>query len=113
MKSALFVWGGWEGHEPEQCAKVFAEVLQGEGYETELTNSMDVYLDAEKLQAADLIVPVVTMSSITKEQLAGLLAAIKSGVGLGGWHGGMADCSVKRPTINLWSAGSGWRIRAA
>jgi type 1 glutamine amidotransferase len=28
MKSALFVCGGWEGHEPEKCAAVFAPILK-------------------------------------------------------------------------------------
>jgi len=27
-KSALIVWGGWEGHEPEQGAALFAPFLQ-------------------------------------------------------------------------------------
>ncbi len=107
MKSALFVWGGWEGHQPEQTAKIFAEVLQGEGYATELTNSLDVYLDAAKLQSVDLIVPVVSMMTITKEQLGGLLAAIKSGVGLGGWHGGMAD-SFRNATEYQFMVGGQW-----
>lgn len=107
MKSALFVWGGWEGHEPEQCSKIFAEVLDGEGYKTELVNSLDVYLDAEKLQSVDLIVPMVTMSSITKEQLEGLLTAVKSGVGLGGWHGGMAD-SFRQATEYQFMVGGQW-----
>jgi len=31
MKSALFVWGGWEGHEPKQCLDVFAPLLAEEG----------------------------------------------------------------------------------
>ncbi len=107
MKSALIVWGGWEGHEPEQCAKIFAEVLDGEGYKTELSNSLDSYLDVEKLQSVDLIVPMVTMSSITKEQLEGLLTAVKSGVGLGGWHGGMAD-SFRQATEYQFMVGGQW-----
>ena len=32
-----------------------------------------------------------TMEAITTEQVNGLLAAVKAGTGLGGWHGGMAD----------------------
>ena len=107
MKSALLVWGGWEGHEPEQTAKIFNEVLQGEGYKTEVTNSLDVYLDAEKLKLFDLIVPVVTMSSITKEQLEGLVTAVKSGVGLGGWHGGMAN-SFRQATEYQYMVGGQW-----
>jgi len=28
MKSALFVCGGWEGHEPEKYAAIFAPLLE-------------------------------------------------------------------------------------
>ena len=59
MKSALFVCGGWEGHEPEKCARIFAPLLEKEGYETEISTSLDAYLDEEKMDALDLIVPDV------------------------------------------------------
>ena len=41
-------------------------------------------------EIADLIVPVWTMGTITQEQ-EGLLDAVRSGVGVAGWHGGMGD----------------------
>ena len=50
---------------------------------------------------------MVTMSTITKEQESGLLAAIKSGVGLAGWHGGMAD-SFRDNTEYQWMVGGQW-----
>ena len=105
MKSALFVWGGWEGHEPRQCAELFAGLLSGEGYNVELTNSLDVYLDVERLQTFDLIVPMVTMSTITNEQEKGLLDAVQSGVGVGGWHGGMADAFRNNPNYQFMVGG--------
>jgi len=90
MKSALFVCGGWEGHEPEKCARIFAPFLQECGYETEISTTLDAYLDEEKMRALDLIVPIWTMGAITKEQVQGLIRTVESGVGLAGWHGGMA-----------------------
>src|SRR5262249_38277440 len=39
----------------------------------------------------DLIVPLVTMSTIEKDEIAGLEAAVVGGTGLAGFHGGMAD----------------------
>ena len=30
-KKALVVWGGWEGHEPKQCADVFIPLLKEAG----------------------------------------------------------------------------------
>jgi type 1 glutamine amidotransferase len=107
MKSALLVWGGWDGHQPKQCAEIFSAVLQGEGYRTELSDTLDVYLDAEKLQTFDLIVPVWTMDKITNEQEKGLLDAIASGIGVGGWHGGMAD-SFRNNTNYQFMVGGQW-----
>jgi uncharacterized protein len=90
-KKALFVWGGWDGHEPKQCVDIFAPYLEKQGFEVEISNSLDSYLDAAKMKSLDLIVQAVTMASITPEQEKGLEEAVKAGVGLAGWHGGLAD----------------------
>ena len=91
MKKALFVCGGWAGHEPFQCAEIISKELEPEGYSSDIVDTLDVFLDAEKLQTYDVITPVWTMSKIDKEQFEGLRDAIASGIGLAGWHGGMAD----------------------
>ena len=90
-KKALFVWGGWEGHEPKQCVDIFAPWLKEQGFDVEISNSMDSYLDAAKLKSLDLIVQAVTQAAITPEQENGLLDAVMGGVGIAGWHGGLAD----------------------
>jgi hypothetical protein len=105
MKSTLIVAGGWEGHEPQQCAERFKAVLSGDGYDVEISNTLDVYLDAAKLRALDLIVPLWTMDAITKEQESGLLDAVLGGVGVGGWHGGMADAFRNNPTYQFMVGG--------
>ena len=91
MKQALMVWGGWEGHEPRQCVGIFAPLLKEAGYTVEISDTLDAYLDTEKMATYDLISQVYTMSTISKEQVKGLLAAIHRGAGFAGWHGGMAD----------------------
>jgi type 1 glutamine amidotransferase len=91
MKSALIVWGGWAGHQPQQCAELFAPILREAGYEVEISETLDSYLDTAKLAALDLIVPIWTQGTITQEQERGLLDAVESGVGIAGWHGGMGD----------------------
>jgi len=91
MKSALFVCGGWEGHEPEKCAAIFAPLLEEESYEVEISTSLDSYLDAGKMRSLDLVIPIWTMGTITDQQEEGLREAVEGGVGLAGWHGGMAD----------------------
>ncbi|MFN2283916.1 MAG: ThuA domain-containing protein [Anaerolineae bacterium] len=91
MKKAILVWGGWMGHEPDQCVAIFAPYLESQGYAVEVFDALDVYLNTDKMMDLDLIVPVWTMGTITREQEQGLLNAVKSGVGIAGWHGGMGD----------------------
>ncbi|HUV05506.1 MAG TPA: ThuA domain-containing protein [Armatimonadota bacterium] len=107
MKSALMVWGGWEGHEPKQCVEVFAPVLESEGFEVEIADTLDVYLDEARMKSLSLVVPVWTMGSITGEQERGLLEAVKSGVGIAGWHGGMGD-SFRNNTGYQFMVGGQW-----
>jgi type 1 glutamine amidotransferase len=90
-KRALIVWGGWVGHEPKQTAELFAAALKARDYRVDLETELDVFLDADRLANTDLIVPVYTQSTITREQESGLLTAVKAGTGMGGWHGGMGD----------------------
>ena len=90
-KTALINWGGWDGHEPEACAELFAELLRAKDFEVEVVSDLDVYTDEAYMQSLDLVVPVWTMSDVSDDQEAGLLKTIRSGVGLAGWHGGMAD----------------------
>ena len=107
MKSALMTWGGWDGHEPKQCVDIFAPILRQEGYAVEVSDTLDCYLDEEKLRALDLIVQVWTMSSITRDQERGLLEAVKDGVGFAGWHGGSAD-SFRNNTDYQFMVGGQW-----
>ena len=90
-RQAFITWGGWLGHEPEQTATIFADVLEKEDFDVTVSDSLDRLEDPEFLASQDLIVPVWTMSSIKPEQERGLLQAIRNGVGCAGWHGGMAD----------------------
>lgn len=90
VKSALMVWGGWPGHEPKQCVDIFAPWLESQGYTVEVSDTLDSYLD-KSLVNLSLIVPVWTQGAITREQEKGLLDAVKGGVGIAGWHGGMGD----------------------
>jgi type 1 glutamine amidotransferase len=105
VKSALFVCGGWEGHEPEKCAGIFAPILQGEGYEVEVSGTLDSYLDEEKMGSLDLIVQIWSMGEISARQEKGLLEAVRSGVGLAGWHGGLADTFRDNPNYRFMVGG--------
>ena len=91
MKRALFVWGGWAGHEPKQCVEVFAPFMREQGYDVEIADTLDVYLDEAKMRSLSLIVQAWTMGTISGDQAQGLLGAVESGVGIAGWHGGTGD----------------------
>ncbi len=109
-KKVLIVWGGWDGHEPKQCAEIFEKELRKKnGWQVELSDTLDVYLDQGKMQEVDLFVPLWTMGTITKEQEEALLAAIKDGAGVAGWHGGMAD-SFRNNTEYQWMVGGQWVV---
>lgn len=107
MKKALMVWGGWEGHEPKQCVDVFAPLLQEDGFEVEISDTLDVYADEDRMKSLSLVVPCWTQGTIERPQAQGLMDAIKSGVGLAGWHGGMAD-SFRDNTTYQWMVGGQW-----
>ncbi len=107
MKKALMVWGGWEGHEPEKCVRLFAPMLEAAGFNVTISDSLDVYLDAGFLAGLDVIVPCWTMGTITKEQESGLLTAVRNGINIAGWHGGMAD-SFRNNTNYQWMVGGQW-----
>jgi type 1 glutamine amidotransferase len=91
MKKALIVYGGWDGHEPVQVSGIFRDVLAKEGFEVEVSDTLDSFLDGEKLKQLHLIVPVWTMGKITREQVTPVIEAVASGVGIAGCHGGMCD----------------------
>jgi hypothetical protein len=105
-KKVLMVWGGWEGHQPKQTVDVFAPWLTAQGFDVEIANTLDVYLDAAKLNGLSLIVQAVTMGQITARQERGLLDAVRGGVGLAGWHGGLADSFRASPEYEFMVGGS-------
>lgn len=107
MKQALIVYGGWQGHEPEKTALVAAEDLRAAGFAVELSTTLDTLADEAALQRYDLIVPNWTMGTLAENQQNALLAAIKSGVGLGGFHGGMGDAFRNNPTYQ-YAVGGQW-----
>jgi type 1 glutamine amidotransferase len=105
--NALVVWGGWDGHEPKQCADIFSAFLSSRGFSVTVSASLDSYLDKDLMGLLQLIVPVWTMGTITPEQEKGLLSAVQGGVGIAGWHGGMAD-SFRSNTEYQYMVGGQW-----
>jgi type 1 glutamine amidotransferase len=90
MREALIVWGGWSGHEPEQCAAIIRDMLEEDGFKVYVENTTEAFADPS-IKDLSLIVPIFTMSKIEKEEVSNLTAAVEGGVGLAGYHGGMGD----------------------
>ncbi len=106
-KKILFVWGGWDGHEPGKCRDIFVPWMRDSGADVIVSDSLDSYLDEEMINTRDLIIQVWTMGTISGEQSQGLLNAVKSGVGLAGWHGGLGD-SFRNNTEYQFMVGGQW-----
>lgn len=90
-RNALIVRGGWDGHQPVQVSELFRDVLKAEGFEVEISDTLDSFLDVSRLKKLHLIVPIWTMGKITKEQVFPVLEAVANGTGIAGCHGGMGD----------------------
>ena len=90
-KKALITWGGWEGHDPEKVAGLFAVDLRAAGFEVKVTDTLACFDEPGALADLSLIVPVWTMSTIEKAQSQNVADAVAAGVGLAGCHGGMCD----------------------
>jgi uncharacterized protein len=105
-KTALIVWGGWDGHTPERSAAVVRAMLERHGFAVRVENSTAAYADPS-IHQLNLIVPMVTMSTIQKEEVENLCAAVRSGVGLGGFHGLMCD-SFRNEVEYQFMTGGQW-----
>jgi type 1 glutamine amidotransferase len=90
MRSALIVWGGWNGHDPEECAAVYRRWLHEDGFSVRVETDTAVFGDPS-IHELSLIVPIYTMSKIEREHAQNLAKAVENGVGLAGHHGGMSD----------------------
>ncbi|MBI5382408.1 MAG: ThuA domain-containing protein [Opitutae bacterium] len=91
MKKALFVSGGWEGHQPGKIVQILSDALAEHGLASEVTTQLDGLADTAYLRQFAVISPCWTMGTLTPEQSASLQAAVRGGVGLAGVHGGMGD----------------------
>lgn len=107
MKQALVTWGGWDGHEPQQVAELFANVLRAENFNVTISDTLDTYTDEKLMASLDLIVPIWTMSTIKQEQLKPLLDTVHAGCGIAGCHGGMSD-SFRNEVEYQYMVGGQW-----
>jgi uncharacterized protein len=90
MKSALILWGGWEGHEPARCAEIVHGILSDDGFRVTKETDLQILVESDP-RTYDLIIPIISMGSITDTQCKALTSAVEAGTGLAGFHGGMGD----------------------
>ncbi len=104
-RKVLFVYGGWKGHEPEKTRDIFVPFMRNQGWSVTVSDTLDSYLDEDLMAELDLIVPIWTMGEIKKEQEKALLEAVKRGVGLAGWHGGLCDAFRQNVAYQFMTGG--------
>ena len=71
MREAMIVWGGWMGHEPDQAAKIVSSMLSDHGFKVRVETSTKAFADPA-IADLSLIVPIITMARIEKDELASL-----------------------------------------
>jgi len=104
-KKILFVWGGWKGHEPDKCRDIFVPWMESEGAKVTVSDTLDAYINYDLNKDFDLIIQSWTMGTITGNQEKALLEAVKNGVGLAGWHGGLGDSFRNNPEYQFMVGG--------
>jgi uncharacterized protein len=90
-RKALFIYGGWKGHAPEEYRDMIVPWLRSEGFDVTVSDTLEPYADKKLMGEVDLIVQIWTQGTITRDQVSGLLTAVQGGAGLAGWHGGLGD----------------------
>ena len=106
-KKALIFQGGWDGHDPRLVSARFGRILEAEGFEVEIYDTLDCLADREKLCGYDLIVPCWTGGEIPMEYTRNVSYAVGKGTGLAGCHGGMCD-AFRQDTEWQFITGGQW-----
>ncbi len=106
-KKVLFVYGGWEGHDPEPSRDLFVPWMRSEAADVTVSDTLDAYLDKKLMSSLDLVVQIWTSGEITDDQENGLLDAIRNGCGIAGWHGGLGD-SFRNNVKYQYMVGGQW-----
>jgi uncharacterized protein len=105
-KQALICWGGWDGHTPDRSANIAREMLEANGFNVRLEPGTKAFADPA-IRDYSLIVPMITMSTIEKDEVANLCEVVKGGVGLAGMHGLMCD-AFRNETEYQFMTGGQW-----
>ena len=106
-KKVLIVQGGWDGHEPQLVSKRCKKLLEKNGCNCEISDTLDSFADLDALKSLDLIVACWTMGDLKREYSVNVAKAVGAGVGIAGCHGGMCD-SFRQDTEWQFITGGQW-----
>ena len=106
QKKALVAWGGWEGHTPQESTEITKTMLESNHFVVDVAEGTEAFRDPD-LSRYDLIVPVITMSTIEKEEVENLCKTVEKGTGLAGFHGCMCD-SFRNSVEYQFMTGGQW-----
>ena len=104
MRSALTVWGGWDGHDPEECAAIYRRWLHEDGFSVRVETRPEVFAEPG-IKELSLVIPCTTMDKISREAANNLAAAVAGGVGMAGHHGTMGDAFHDSPVYQYVTGG--------
>ena len=76
QKKALVAWGGWEGHTPQESTEITKTMLESNHFAVDVAEGAETFRDPD-LSRYDLIVPVITMSTIEKEEVETLCKTVE------------------------------------
>ncbi len=82
--------GRLERPRTEECSVIIKDLLEEEGFKVYVEHSTEAFADPS-VHDLSLVVPIVTMSKIEKEEIKNLATAVENGVGIAGYHGGAGD----------------------
>jgi uncharacterized protein len=105
VRRALILWGGYPGHQPREAVERFIPFLENAGFEVIVKNDLAVYADAGLMSDVAVILQNWTTGDLTSGQFQGLSQAVRSGVGLVGWHGGLCDAFRHLPPYQFMTGG--------
>lgn len=89
-----------------EATDLFIPDLYAHGYDLRVGGSTRLRGHTDFMAGVDLVLQCTTMSTIEGDELAGLLTAIEHGIGLAGWHEGIADSHRNTRTTCISSADS-------
>lgn len=112
--NAMILAGGWQGHDPQAFADWAQGLLEPEGFTVHTFETLEPLSDEKMMRDIDLIIPIWSSArsshqnawgNMNYEQEQGLLAAVKRGTGIAGWHGHMGDAFRDRPNYHFLVGG--------